>query len=113
MFALDKQLTTPDTPCPALENLSRMKTVPQHAGVLNAEEKSRPGDILPAEGALALVQGTGVPRQRLLDFPFAMNDGPTASPDEVIELLNELKPGYRATLVVRGDRTLHVITARS
>lgn len=90
-----------------------MKTVPHHVGVLIAEEKSRPGDLLPAEGALALARATGVPRQRLLDFPFAMNDGGAASPDEVIKLLDELKPGYRTTSVVRGDRTLHIITNRS
>lgn len=90
-----------------------MKTVPRHFGVLIAEEKSRPGDVLPAEGALALAQATGVPRQRLLDFPFAMNDGATVSPDEVIKLLDGLKPGYRSTPVTRGDRTLHVITTKT
>lgn len=90
-----------------------MKTVPRHAGVVIVEEKNRPGDVLPAEKALALAAASGVPRQRLLEFPFAMNDGTTASPDDVIKLLDELKPAYRSTPVQRGDRTLHVIIPRN
>jgi hypothetical protein len=42
-----------------------------------------------------------------------MNDGASVSPDEVIKLLDGLKPGYRSKPVTRGDRTLHVITART
>jgi hypothetical protein len=90
-----------------------MKTVPRHSGALIDEDRCSPGDILWAEGVLALARATGVPRQRLLHFPFAMNDVGGASPDEVIQLLDELKPAYRTTAVQRGDRTFHVITSRT
>jgi hypothetical protein len=88
-----------------------MKTVPRNCGVFIDDARfSWADDALPAVDALALAAAAGA-RQRTLDLP-SQEEGLATSPDEVIKLLDELKPGYRSTRVRRGNRTFLVVTGR-
>ena len=85
-----------------------MKLVPRHSGLLSQDPTvHRPGEDLRAEGALELARSAGV-RQRPLDLDFG-EDSPEAA-NEVIQLIDELKPLYRSAQVRRRGRTLLVIT---
>lgn len=90
-----------------------MKPAPRTPGVLIDDSRHCPaGDALPTESALALAAAAGA-RQRMLDLP-PMTDADLAatSAEEVIQLLDGLRPGYRSTWVQRGPRTFLVVTDR-
>lgn len=88
-----------------------MKLVPRHSGLLIEDpEVHRPGESLRADGALELAAGGGV-RQRPLDL--GLQDASPEAANEVLKLIDELKPRYRSAQVRRRGRTLVIITPRA
>lgn len=88
-----------------------MKTYPRLPGAF-VDDSSRPGETMPAEGALALARAVGT-RQRTLELSFEGLDTPSSSAEAVIQLLDDLRPNYRSARVQRSGRTFVVLTPRA